>query len=174
MESRASLAWKANLFSSRKCGTCVWPSPTAVPTMKAIYFGAGVGLGHAASEYHRRRFRPPAGSGTKTDRSGWCSTARSTTFGNCAGIWRAADTSSTTHTDTETIVHLYEEYGKRAVDHLRGMFAFALWDERKRQLLIARDRVGIKPLYYAEAGGRLLFASELKSILQVAGMESAT
>ncbi len=76
-----------------------------------------------------------------------------------------------THTDTETIVHLYEEYGKRAVDHLRGMFAFALWDERKRQLLIARDRVGIKPLYYAEAGGRLLFASELKSILQVAGME---
>jgi len=76
-----------------------------------------------------------------------------------------------TRTDTETIVHLYEEYGKRLVDHLRGMFAFALWDERKKQLLIARDRVGIKPLYYTEAGGRLLFASELKSILQVAGVE---
>ena len=72
-----------------------------------------------------------------------------------------------THTDTETIVHLYEEYGKRLVEHLRGMFAFALWDERKRQLLIARDRVGIKPLYYAETGGRLVFASELKSILQL-------
>jgi len=76
-----------------------------------------------------------------------------------------------TRTDTETIVHLYEEYGKRAVDHLRGMFVFALWDERKKQLLIARDRVGIKPLYYSETGGRLLFASELKSILQVADVE---
>jgi asparagine synthase (glutamine-hydrolysing) len=76
-----------------------------------------------------------------------------------------------TRSDTETIVHLYEEYGKRLVHHLRGMFAFALWDERKRRLLIARDRVGIKPLYYAETGGRLLFASELKSILQLAGVE---
>jgi asparagine synthase (glutamine-hydrolysing) len=76
-----------------------------------------------------------------------------------------------THTDTETIVHLYEEYGKRLVDHLRGMFGFALWDERKRQLLLARDRVGIKPLYYAEAGGRILFASELKSILQLPEVE---
>ena len=76
-----------------------------------------------------------------------------------------------TNTDTETIVHLYEEYGKRLVDHLRGMFAFALWDERARQLLIARDRLGIKPLYYAEAGGRLLFASELKSILQLPDVE---
>ena len=72
-----------------------------------------------------------------------------------------------TQGDTETIVHLYEEYGDRCVDHLRGMFAFALWDERQRRLLVARDRLGIKPLYYAEVGGRLLFASELKSILQL-------
>jgi asparagine synthase (glutamine-hydrolysing) len=76
-----------------------------------------------------------------------------------------------THTDTETIVHLYEEYGTRAVNHLRGMFAFALWDERKRRLFIARDRVGIKPLYYTETAGRILFASELKSILQVADVD---
>src|SRR5579863_399491 len=76
-----------------------------------------------------------------------------------------------THTDTETIVHLYEEYGKRCVDHMRGMFAFALWDERTKQLLLARDRVGIKPLYYAEIGGRILFASELKAILQLAEVE---
>ncbi len=76
-----------------------------------------------------------------------------------------------THTDTETIVHLYEEYGKRCVDHLRGMFAFALWDERTRQLLLARDRVGIKPLYYAEIDGRILFASELKAILQLTEVE---
>ena len=72
-----------------------------------------------------------------------------------------------THGDTETIVHLYEEYGNHCVDHLRGMFAFALWDERHKRLLVARDRLGIKPLYYAEIGGRVLFASELKSILQL-------
>jgi len=76
-----------------------------------------------------------------------------------------------THTDTETIVHLYEDYGKHCVDHMRGMFAFALWDQRTRQLLLARDRVGIKPLYYAEIDGRILFASELKAILQLAEVE---
>src|SRR5580658_3606212 len=72
-----------------------------------------------------------------------------------------------TRSDTEVIVHLYEEYGTRCVEHMRGMFAFALWDGRRKQLVLARDRVGIKPLYYAEVGGRILFASELKSILQL-------
>ena len=72
-----------------------------------------------------------------------------------------------TETDTEVIVHLYEERGALCVDDLRGMFAFAVWDERRRQLLVARDRLGVKPLYYAEVDGRLLFASELKSILQL-------
>ena len=68
------------------------------------------------------------------------------------------------------IVHLYEECGDACVDRLRGMFGFALWDGRSEKLLLARDRIGIKPLYYAEVQGRLLFASELKSILQVAGV----
>ena len=72
-----------------------------------------------------------------------------------------------TDSDTETIVHLYEDYGPRCVDQLRGMFAFAIWDERKHQLLLARDRLGIKPLYYAERGHEILFASELKPILQL-------
>jgi asparagine synthase (glutamine-hydrolysing) len=76
-----------------------------------------------------------------------------------------------TTTDTETIVHLYEEYADRCVEHMRGMFAFALWDERTRTLLLARDRLGIKPLYYGEFGGRLLFASELKAILQIPEVE---
>src|SRR5947208_9962047 len=71
-----------------------------------------------------------------------------------------------TASDTETIVHLYEDFGPRCVEHLRGMFAFAIWDTRKRQLLLARDRMGIKPLYYAELDGGLAFASELKPILQ--------
>ena len=76
-----------------------------------------------------------------------------------------------TRTDTEVIVHLYEEYGAECVDHLRGMFGFALWDERRRQLLVARDRLGVKPLYWTEAAGRLIFASELKAILQVPEVE---
>ncbi len=72
-----------------------------------------------------------------------------------------------TATDTETIAHLYEEYGARCVEKLRGMFAFAVWDERRRRLVLGRDRLGIKPLYYAQVGGRLVFASELKALLQL-------
>ena len=68
--------------------------------------------------------------------------------------------------DTEVIVHLYEEYGQDCVQHLRGMFAFALWDKAARKLLVARDRLGIKPLYYAAQSGGLVFASEIKSIVQ--------
>jgi asparagine synthase (glutamine-hydrolysing) len=69
------------------------------------------------------------------------------------------------HSDGETIVHLYEEHGPECVTRLAGMFAFALWDERERRLLLARDRVGKKPLFYARAGDALLFASEPRSIL---------
>ena len=72
--------------------------------------------------------------------------------------------------DTETLVHLYEEYGEAAVHLLRGMFGYAVWDRARRKLVLARDRVGIKPMYYAEAGGRLIFGSEIKSILAVPGV----
>jgi asparagine synthase (glutamine-hydrolysing) len=73
-----------------------------------------------------------------------------------------------THCDTETILHLYEEYGRDCVEHLRGMFAFAIWDKRKNELFIARDRFGVKPLYYVhDADGSLFFASEIKSLLEV-------
>ncbi|MEP6918819.1 MAG: asparagine synthase (glutamine-hydrolyzing), partial [Acidobacteriota bacterium] len=70
-----------------------------------------------------------------------------------------------THSDTETIVHAYEQWGDACVDHLRGMFAFAIWDAPRRRLLLARDRLGVKPLYWAMADGRLLFGSEIKAIL---------
>ena len=76
-----------------------------------------------------------------------------------------------TNTDTETIVHLYEDVGPRCVEHLRGMFAFAIWDGRRRQVLLARDRLGIKPLYYAERNRELVFSSELKPLLQLEDME---
>ena len=73
-----------------------------------------------------------------------------------------------THTDTEVIVHLYEDLGPDCVNKLRGMFVFALYDERCRKLVMARDRLGKKPLHYALTRGRLLFGSEIKSILAVA------
>jgi asparagine synthase (glutamine-hydrolysing) len=69
-----------------------------------------------------------------------------------------------TNADTEVIVHLYEELGPRCLERLNGMFALALWDARERELLLARDRFGKKPLYYAEVGDTLLFGSELKSL----------
>jgi len=70
-----------------------------------------------------------------------------------------------TLTDTEVIVHLYEELGDRCVERLRGMFAIALWDRRNQRLLLARDRVGIKPLFFSLNSGRIAFGSELKSVL---------
>lgn len=73
-----------------------------------------------------------------------------------------------TRSDTEVIVHAYEEYGDRFVERLSGQFALALWDVRRQRLLLARDPVGIRPLYYTTCSGRLLFASEVKGILAVA------
>ncbi len=70
-----------------------------------------------------------------------------------------------TRSDSETILHLYEQEGPRCVERLQGMFAFALWDRRAGRLLLARDRLGIKPLYYAQTEHELLFASEIKAIL---------
>jgi asparagine synthase (glutamine-hydrolysing) len=71
-----------------------------------------------------------------------------------------------THSDTEAIVHAYEEYGAACVDHLRGMFAFALWDARARKLFIARDRVGKSRFTTLTSRGTLVFGSELKSLLE--------
>jgi len=71
-----------------------------------------------------------------------------------------------TNSDTEIIVHLYEDYGKNCVKYLRGMFAISIWDERKKNLILIRDRIGKKPLYYSITDGTLIFGSEIKSILE--------
>jgi asparagine synthase (glutamine-hydrolysing) len=79
-----------------------------------------------------------------------------------------------TRSDTETILHAYEEYGEQCVSHLRGMFAIAIWDSRRERLFLARDRLGKKPLYYAHTpgtGGRLVFGSEIKAILACRDVE---
>ena len=72
-----------------------------------------------------------------------------------------------TNSDSETIVHLYEEYGESFVDHLRGMFAIAIWDNHRRRLILTRDRLGQKPLVYTTGQDRVTFASEIKALLQV-------
>lgn len=71
-----------------------------------------------------------------------------------------------TKSDTETIIHLYEQYGRECVERLRGMFAFAIWDRRRKSLFIARDRLGIKPLYYTKTAKEFLFGSEIKVLLE--------
>jgi asparagine synthase (glutamine-hydrolysing) len=136
------------------------------PDDAGLYLGAGVGLGHRrlsivdldaghqpmANEdcriwivfngeiYNHRDLRPE--------------------LEDCGHRYRTAS-------DTETIVHLYEELGARAVEFLSGMFAFAIWDSARRELLLARDRLGIKPLYYALDGdGALYFASEIKALVE--------
>ena len=67
--------------------------------------------------------------------------------------------------DTEVVLRAYQHWGEDFVTHLRGMFAIAIWDERESNLILARDRLGIKPLYYAQRDGRFLFASQVKALL---------
>ena len=76
-----------------------------------------------------------------------------------------------THSDTEVIIHLYEDHGHACLDYLNGQFSFAIWDKKKKEMFLARDRMGIRPLFYATAAGRFYFASEIKAILAAGAVE---
>ncbi len=77
-----------------------------------------------------------------------------------------------THSDTEVIIRLYEEMGPDCVERLNGDFAFAIWDARRRQVMLARDRMGVRPLFYTHHGDATYFASEVKALLRVPGIDA--
>ena len=109
--------------------------------------------------------RATSRSRTRTGRAPSSRTARSTTTPSSGASSSAQGTGSRTdHSDTETIVHAYEQWGLGFAARLRGMFAVAIWDAKQRRLVLARDRFGIKPLYYRAADGELSFASELDAL----------
>ncbi|MCH5583393.1 asparagine synthase (glutamine-hydrolyzing) [Shimazuella sp. AN120528] len=81
--------------------------------------------------------------------------------------------SFSTHSDVEVIIHLYEEYGEKCMQFLKGIFAFALWDKEKQTLLVARDRMGVKPLYFLDTGTQMIFASETKALFSQLEKEPA-
>ena len=135
------------------------------PDADGYYLGAGVGLGH------RRLSIIDLATGDQPlaneDRTIWVIfNGEIYNFADIRVELERAGHSFRTHSDTEVIVHAYEQWGEKAVDRFRGMFAFALWDEPRRRLLLVRDRLGIKPLYYSVTRTGVTFGSEIKSIIE--------
>src|SRR5215831_2852760 len=134
------------------------------PDEHGIYMGRGAALGH------RRLSIIDLSTGQQPlcneDRKVWISFNGE--IYNYRDLYQELAASHTfrTRSDTETIVHLYESHPEKFVEKLRGMFAFALWDERNRTMILARDRVGKKPLYYYVDQHKLVFGSEIKAILR--------
>ncbi len=146
----------------RMCGTLVHRGPDD----EGVYTSAGVGIG-----MRRLSVIDIAGGQQPVhneDRDVWAVfNGEIYNFQKLRGELERRDHKFYTHSDTEVLVHLYEEFGSDFVTHLNGMFAIALWDERRKSLLLARDRLGEKPLFYAQDKGVLYFASEMKAILAV-------
>ena len=135
------------------------------PDADGFYFSHGVGLGH------RRLSIIDLSTGDQPlaneDRTVWVVfNGEIYNFAEVRGELEAHGHRFRTRTDTEIIVHGYEQWGDACVERFRGMFGFAVWDDRRRKLLLARDRLGVKPLYYAPLASGLTFGSELKSLLE--------
>ena len=135
------------------------------PDAAGYYVAAGIGLGH------RRLSIIDLATGDQPlaneDHTVWVVfNGEIYNFADVRAELEAAGHAFRTHSDTEVIVHAYEQWGEHAVDRFRGMFAFAVWDDRRRRLMLARDRVGIKPLYYSITKAGITFGSEIKSLLE--------
>ena len=141
--------------------------PPRARRRRLVALARGPRRARAPPALDHRPARRPATSRcrTRTARSGSPSAARSTTTWTSGPSSRRRATATARNTDTETIVHLYEEEGIRCLERLHGMFPFAIWDSRTRELHLARDRLGKKPLYYAQPPGGLVFGSEIKALL---------
>ncbi|RME61579.1 MAG: amidotransferase 1, exosortase A system-associated [Alphaproteobacteria bacterium] len=143
------------------------------PDEEGLYLAPGVGLGH------RRLSIIDLASGQQPMHSGdgacvICYNGEVYNFPELRRVLEARGHRFRTHCDTEVILNAYIEWGEDSVRRLRGMFAFAIWDSRRRALFLARDRLGIKPLHYAHLGdGTFLFGSELKSLLRHPGLSRA-
>ncbi|MDH3605111.1 MAG: asparagine synthase (glutamine-hydrolyzing), partial [Candidatus Tectomicrobia bacterium] len=141
------------------------------PDQYGVYTDAGVSLGHRRlsiidlSEHGRQPM-------SNEDGTVWVTyNGEIYNFPELRRTLEAKGHTFRSRTDTEVIVHAYEEYGPTCVQRFNGMFAFAIWDQNRRELFLARDRLGIKPLYYYRDQTRLIFASEMKSILQAPDVE---
>ena len=135
------------------------------PDDKGAYLGPGVALGHRRLSIIDLR---PEGRQPMSNEDGHVQivfNGEIYNFGEHRDWLIAKGHRFKSRTDTEVIIHLYEELGVDCLKRLRGMFAFAIWDERRRLLFLARDRLGKKPLFYHFDGKRLLFASEIKALL---------
>src|SRR5262249_48348770 len=142
------------------------------PDQAGLYIGPGVGLGHRRLSIIDLR---PEGRQPMANEDGHILTVFNGEIYNYQTLRQellARGHVFRSKTDTEVIVHLYEEYGEDFVRHLHGMFALAIWDEPRRILLLARDRLGKKPLFYHFDGDRLLFGSEPKAILAYPGLNA--
>ena len=141
------------------------------PDDDGVYVGRGIGLGHRRlSIIDLEGGHQPL---SNEDGSVWIAfNGEIYNFEELNRQYLQAGHRFKTRSDTETIVHLYEELGENCFSKLRGMFAIALWDARRRRLLLARDRIGKKPLFYAWDGQRLVFGSEIKSLWPAGGISA--
>ena len=137
------------------------------PDDEGFYFSGQIWLGFRRLTIIDHGRRPSAAFQQRGRReaSGSSSTAKSIIIQELREFLLSKGHQFRTQSDTEVIVHLYEELGESCLERLRGMFAFAIWDDRRKSLFVARDRVGIKPLYYYLSGSSFIFGSEIKAIL---------
>ena len=134
------------------------------PDEFGIYHDTWAGLGSAPLEHHRSQWRPTSRSGMRTGR--WIVfNGEIFNYIELRPELERRGHRFTTNSDTEVVLHLYEDYGPDCLKYLNGQFAIAIWDTRQRRLFLAHDRVGIRPVFYTLRDAQLIFGSEIKALL---------